>query len=1277
MTDEFNRASARSEVLLPYVPPLVSDWLSKERDVTSRRIRGSLVFVDITGFTALSERLARQGRQGAETLTEAIDATFAQLIAVADAEGGTLMKFGGDALLLLFDIEHHEIHACRAAVRMRRLLRSVGRLEAGGRRVALRVSVGVHSGIFDLFLVGSSHRELLVTGPAATKTVLMEGTAEAGDIVVSRATAAGIPPDVLGEPKGGGFLLRREPPSVGGPMELEPPDVRDADVSVAIPEAVRDHLSGGTIGPEHRRAAVAFVHFDGTDEMVATRGSSTAAETLDGLVRTVQAAASRHAVTFLGSDIDRDGGKLILVGGVPTATGDDEERTLLAVRDIIDGFGELPVRIGVNAGDVFAGDVGPPSRRTYTIMGDTVNLAARMMARARPGEILATESALRRARDTFECSPIPPFQVKGKAEPVHAFVVGSVVEADRHSSGADRMPLIGRGREVDEFDRAIRLARDGNGQVVDVVGEAGIGKSRLLDEVSARAEGLAVLHTTCRQHEVGTPYAPIRRLLGQLLDLRAPDAEDTASEIRERLRTTAPQLLPWVPLLAVPLDLPMAPTPEVAALDEEFRSERLAELTAGVFAAAAATPTLLTVEDVQWMDESSGLLMSRIAEAAGSRPWVVVTTRRRVEGSRSPVADAGPTVMPLGPLSPDECVELVEAASAEAPLSPHDAAEASRRSGGNPLFLRELVLAAGLTGGLQGLPDSAEALITARIDRLPPRERSLLRQASVLGAEFDFAILGSLVGQGDLLEDDGVWHRLRDFLWRRDGKVGFHQTLLRDVAYAGLPFRTRRDLHARVGEAIYESSGSKPEERAEALALHFYEGRRFDDAWEFARLAGDRSRARSAHVEAARFYEQAIQSARFVTRSTIEELGEVFESLGDVRKLLGEFPAAERAFRQRKRLLRGRPLGEARLQLKLAWVAEQLGRYPTALRRISNGIRLLGNRDDPAGSKLQAQLAVAYAAVLQRQGRHHEAIRWSRRGAALADAANDLAALAHAYSILDWALVSEGRSEDNEFSWKALQVYEELGDLGRQALLLNNLGAFAYFRGRWDEALELYERGRAARERTGDAVNAAYGTFNVAEILSDQGRLDEAEPLLRQALRVWRAAGHRDMVALALSQLGRVASRAGRFDEALGLFDQASVEFLEIGDREGSLETDARIAECRLFQGRPDEAIALAEEALALAHRMGGVNVQAPMLHRIRGEALARTGDRDGGRAALEESLRLGRSRKAEYEVALTLRALSLWSRDLGRVSEEMENEAAAIMAGLGVVGVPGSAQGS
>jgi class 3 adenylate cyclase len=337
-------SSPPSAELVSFVPRLTLEWLRDEPESQWREVDGTLAFVDISGFTAMSERLSSLGRAGAEEVTEVMNATFAALLAVAYAQGGGLLKFGGDALLLLYEGADHGARAARAAFEMRRTLRAIGRPKTSAGAIQLKMHAGLHSGRFHFFLVGESHRELLVTGPAATRTVDMEAASDAGEILLSDETAALLDGETTGEKRGSGRLLRAAPEVRG---TVEPlPSIEGITLEVAVPAPLRAQLLGvGPLEGEHRNAAIAFIRYRATDEVIATEGPDAAAAALDGLVRTIQTAAAAHGVTFLESDIDRDGGKIILVSGAPQTFGDDEERMLRTVRSILDEGLPLPVHV--------------------------------------------------------------------------------------------------------------------------------------------------------------------------------------------------------------------------------------------------------------------------------------------------------------------------------------------------------------------------------------------------------------------------------------------------------------------------------------------------------------------------------------------------------------------------------------------------------------------------------------------------------------------------------------------------------------------------------------------------------------------------------------------------------------------------------------------------------------------------------------------------------------------------------------------------------------------
>ncbi len=1258
--------------LRPYIPPFLIEWLRAGPATPYAEPEGTLAFVDISGFTSMCERLARRGKVGAEEINDVLDDCFTQLLSIAYDDGGGVLKWGGDAVLLLFTGPDHALRACRAAHRMRARLRRIGsRLHTSAGFVSLRMSVGIHSGTFHLFLVGDAHRELVITGPGATRTVLMEQIATAGEIAMSPRTADLVGPRYAGSAKEDAILLRREPGgghSHPARLDTDPPGF---DPAQFIPLGIRDYLLQGGGEAEHRHVAVGFLEFRGTDELIEREGPAAAWQALDELIQCVQQAARDHEVTFFETDVSADGGKVMLVAGAPRSSGNEEDQLLRTCRAIAESESKLPIRIGVNSGHVFSGISGPTYRRTYSIKGDAVNLAARVMGKAAPGQMLATAPVIDRSRTVFELEPLEPFMVKGKKRPVRAVSVGRVTGV-KTPAGWLQLPLVGRVREMDALLGAVGSAREGRGSLAEIVGEPGIGKSRLVQELRARCEDLAALTFGCEPYESSTPYRPIRALVRQALGIPLETEPGPAgNRLGAEVRAAAPQLLPWLPLLATAISAEVLPTPEADALEPEFRKVRLEQATGDLLTAILPRPTLLILEDVHWMDVPSVDLLRHLASIASERPWLICVTRRdQVTGF---TAGEGASFMTLRPppLSKQDAASLATEASEETPLSPRDVGILAERSGGNPLFLHELVSAVGATRNIEALPDSVEALLTVQIDRLPLSDRTVLRYASVLGASFERGLLDAIVALERGI-DDGVWTRLSDFLSvDSTGTFRFRHALIRDVAYEGLPFRRRREIHARAGETIELWAGDRAREQAEVLSLHFYQAGRYREAWEYSCLAADRAQAKYANGEAADFYRRALDAARRLGGLPATDVRQVMESLGDVAERAGLYETAASAYHDARQLADEDPVKEAELLLKAGLIRERAGRYSDAIAWYRRGLRALDrSRDNPAAKAIRAHIVAWLASSRRQQGRFMEAIDLCQRAIEDAQSSGELEALAHAYRMLDRLFTNLGRPERVRYRALAMSAYEELGDLAGLSEVLNELGADAYFEGRWNEALDLYRRSTDARRKTGDEVNAAHGTHNVAEILSDQGHLEEAEALFRDVLRIWRAAGFRLGIAFATSNLGRVAARAGGHEEAGGLYEEALAGFRSKQAEWETLETRARIAENHLLAGRPRDALELVTPVLQRVEALGGLQVLRALLNRLRGYALL-ADDPTAARAAFDESLEWSRSVDARYEAALTILAQSHVAALTGVSDPEgLELEAQAILDSLGVVSI-------
>jgi class 3 adenylate cyclase/tetratricopeptide (TPR) repeat protein len=1228
-----------AEILRPYVPRLTIRWLAECPDATYRVVEGSMVFVDISGFTKMSERLARHGKVGAEEVTDVLDAVFAKLLSVAYGEDGSLLKFGGDALLLWFVGEGHAIRAATAAHGMRATLRSIGKLDTTAGKVVLRMSVGVNSGDFQFFLVGESHRELIVTGPAASRTVDMESTATAGEILVSADTAAALPSKALGQPKGEGILLRSGPSALAFSKDQIEIPIGSIDIAGCIPLSLREHLLSGVTEAEHRTATVAFVHFDGVDGLMAERGPDVVADGLQELVAIVQRAVENNGVTFLGSDIDHDGGKIILTAGVPLAHGDDEGRMLLTLRTVLDAETAIPVRIGVNRGPVFTGNIGPPYRRTYTVMGDAVNLAARVMSMAVASQILSTGPVLDTSSVAFNALALEPFMVKGKKDPVHAYMVGHATGSKPESSVFE-FPLIGRDAEMDTFRRALLELREDRGSLIELVGNAGMGKTRLLNEFRAEATDLPQLMSACELYESSVPYLPIRRLLRLLLGhTHGQDATAAAARLEEDVRGRAPELLPWLPLLGIVADLPVPMTPEVSDLDEEFRKAKLEEVTTEYLARVITEPTLVVIEDAHWMDAGSSDLLRVIAGRISELPWLICVSRRDEETGFVMTEAARCTSLRLTPLGDDALGELIGIATEDAPFPPHAVHELSDRSGGNPLFLQELVQSARTAGTVEGLPDSIDGMVTAEIDRLDPTDRRVLRYASVLGVSFDGLLLTALLEAEHAPIGRTAFPRLVQFIHDEgNGRYRFRHALMRDSAYEGLPYRTRKKLHARAGTAILAAAGDDDHEQAELLSMHFFLAGEFERAFRYSTIAAERAEGSYANVEASRFLRRAIDAGRRWNLEA-EEFVRLNERLGDVLERAGLYDEAGRAYAEARRSGALDPLAESGLILKQAKLADQAGSPVSSLRWLTRALHMLKGAGGSAVQAQRARLSATYSAVRAGQGRADEAIRWADRAISEAGDVGASEALANAHYMIAWTKVNQGELGQAAHFEQALSLFERLGDVKRQGDVLTYYGAMAYWEGRWDDALVLYERGRERSERAGDVVGAAIASMNIAEVRSDQGRLDEAEGPARDALRVFRSAAYPELIATDCGILGRIVSRAGRHEEAEGILSEA----LEQAERSGAhlieVGTLGVLAEDRVRFGDAEGAFAYLDRADTRASAVGGAGVYEPLLERVRGCAHVVLGELEDADKALDRSLDAARSAGSEFEVMLSLSA--------------------------------------
>jgi len=1150
------------------------EWAAQDPDARWRSVPASMVFADVSGFTALTERLSDRGRVGAEELVEVLSRVFGAMLRAAEQRGGQMLKFGGDALLFLFPGDDHVAQACAAAVEMRAELGRASSLPTSVGALELSVSTGVHTGDMDLFLVGAPQRELVVLGPGVSTTIRCESSAEAGQIIVSDAVAELLDPALVSPRDDGALLLAgaaADLPAAGALGVLDATVGRLADT--LFPPLLARVLADRRPDPAHRVATIAFLGLDGTDALLEQEGPHVLAERLDATLRIVQAAFDREDVALLAVDCDVDGAKVFASSGVPLTNEDDEGRMLRALTSIMAAGPPLPLHAGANRGHVFAAEVGNPDRSAFSAMGDTTNTAARISAKAPPGTVYVHPAVLQHARTRYAATPVGPFAFKGKAEPVLVHQVGDELGAREQERGHE-VPLVGRRDQLAVLDEQLRAA----GCSVVLHGAVGVGKSRVVDEALQRLpDDVQVLRLHAEPYGASTSYRVLRDVVRDLLGVDRGEPDEMTAQLLAGVRSVVPELEPVAALLGDVAQVAVEPSEEVDALLPRYRPARTAQALVTLLAAALPGELAIVVDDAHWADEASAAAVRAVAAAAGAgeQPWRVVVARRDEPGG---VELEHATHVLLERLPDDDVRTLVVALTEAAPLRPHEFEQVVLRAGGNPLFAAELVRAVRELGSLDAVPTSLQGAMAAQVDALDPVARRVLSYASVLGRSFRRTVLAEVLQRERLALDDATVERLTGLLEPDGGaRLRFRVGLLRDVTYDGLGFRLRARLHREAGEAV-ERLAADPATEAEVLSLHFSAAADHARAHHYASVAAARAERSHATAEAAVHLERAIEAARELPDQDESAQRALLVRLGDVRDRAGLLPGALEAFDSAARLAE-EPLDRADLALRRAHVRERAGAFDEASREVDLVRQHLGGLESLEARQVRARAAALAAVVAQRRERPAEALQLASAAAAEATRCYEQRAMARAHGVLAWAGLVQGQDGALEHAQQALELFEQVGDLVGQAHMANNLGGHAYFRGEWDATLRWYARAEEACRRQGAVADAALTAANTGEVLVNQGRLEQAAPLLEDAARVLRASGHLWGAAFADLHRGRLEHARGDLARAEALLRGCMEENQHLGSPASAYEAALHLAEVLVTDGRAEDALALVAEA--------------------------------------------------------------------------------------------------
>jgi class 3 adenylate cyclase/tetratricopeptide (TPR) repeat protein len=939
----------------------------------------------------------------------------------------------------------------------------------------------------------------------------------------------------------------------------------------------------------------------------------------------------REAINRYGGTVVRVLGDAILAFfGAPVAHEDDPERAVLSGLAMLDGLGPFQerfeqetglrfgVRIGIHTGEVVVGALAAAAGE-YTAMGDAVNVAARMQQLAAPGTVQISGDTHRMVGSTFEFEPLGEIEAKGKRELIPAYRVLGVRPVTRRFStaGPSAVPLVGRVEERLVLQRLRREVRQGRGQIVCLLGEAGLGKTRLIDELypmyEHAPEGRLPAWLECRgiSYDSHLPYGLFRQLLqDQMVPARGDGirfSERATASVAAAETGSAARRLPR----AVEMLLVTTPHAEMQLSAAEDFQEDVRELFESMLRDRAGDAGLILVfDDLQWADAASIDLIADLLELVESAPILVVCSMRperrapswRLKQAIDSDYPHRSTVIELAPLPPEDSEALIEA------LLPPGAPDRRlkdairRKTEGNPLFVEEVIRVLADEGAGSDsatdpgdaaelrIPGSLQALLIARIDHLETAARRVLQVAAVIGRRFSVDVLQRIVGDENSLDQHlNTLERLglvMEVSRIPEREYSFRHDLMRDAAYHSILRRRRRLFHRHVGEVIEELHPATLDERAHQLAYHFAESGESERALPYAVRAAQNAAQMYASNEALVLYSRAIELARAAGKPNSELVGMLLERsrwLG----VAGEFDRAREDLETVRSLARldGNQRAEWRALLGFGelWAGRD---YARAGEHFEAALEIAREIDDPMTvAKSLVQIGHWQANIVQLD----EAEAALKSAARIFEDIGDARGLAETEDLLGIAAFqrSDAVAQLEHFQ-RALALYRESDDRQGLASVLATTGQFSAI-----EQIETLtipvlavanidfdavgEEAIAIAREIGWRSGTAYALVSRAAVLHSKGELERALELVREGLAIASRIRHIEWMTDAHLVLGQIYRDLLDFESTRGFLERAHALGSQTGAPYWRYFAAGFLISCCVRQGDLERARALVD----------------------------------------------------------------------------------------------------
>jgi class 3 adenylate cyclase/tetratricopeptide (TPR) repeat protein len=1085
------------------------------------RTTGSALFADISGFTPLTEKLTHElgMRRGNEELSRQINAVYDALITEVEKYGGSVISFAGDAITCWFE-EDDGIHAVSAALAMQAVI------AAYPQKFGLKAAVT--GGTARRFLVGDADIQLLdaLAGNTIARLAVAEHLATQGEVLIDINTAEALGQNVsIGEwrtaESGERFALVQDVTVTPSPTFLPTPDsLNIEDLRPWILPAVFERQN--TFLTELRPAVALFLRFTGIDY----DRDEQSGKKLNTLIRRAQNIINRYEGALLQLIIGDKGSYFYACFGAPIAHEDDARRAVKAALELQRMCGELdflqPVQIGISKGMMRTGAYGGLTRRTYGAIGDEIVVAARLMQTAAPGEILLGGRVQASVSNQFVFEPRAPLPMKGKAEPLPVFALTGARKqrAIRLQEPNYALPMVGRERELAIANDKLEMALASKPQVIGIVADAGMGKSRLVAEVIrlAHKKDFVGFGGACQSDAVNTPYLAWKPIWSALFGV------DPELPLRKQIHLLEGEVAYYVPdraqatpLLSVMMNLEIPHNDFTRNLEPQYRQSALRVLLEDCLRAATKDePILIVIEDLHWMDSLSQVLLEELTRDLTDIPICFVLAYRPTQLTQIE-SRSNFTKIELSELTHAEAEQAIRAKLAQLYPARSGAVPAElvdklmARAQGNPFFLEEMLNFLRDRGldprdphdlNQIELPDSLHALILSRIDKLSEGEKTVLRVASIVGRLFRVEwLLGCYPELGDGSQvTTALGHLAAMNIISLDSPDPltylFNHIITHEVTYENLPHSLRVRLHGQLAAYLEKqiAAGTMTESFLLDTLVHHYTH------------SGNKSKQRE-------YLKKAGQAALEV--SAFNMAVECFANLLDLI-----------------------PTGDAEysvLALKLAEAYFRLSDFSAARTAI---------RQAQAAAMSDTERASAQAflgEMMSELGNYAEAQTVLAESVPLARASGDQLTLCrslYALGDVSWRL---GKLDDAKVALdESLKLARALKDLPRELFALNRLGTMVFaltrsgMMGLEDlaEAERLFTEVRMKAVAVGNRERAMVALHNLSEVCKDRQDYTVARDYSQQALALSREIGAQQDIAWYLSNLADVDIQLGQLPTA-------------------------------------------------------------------------------------------------------------------------------------------------